>query len=138
MNCFIYRRKLRLWLCFSMSHIHLSIHRLRRIFLLLKSHPFEISFIVSLFLATLAPLRCPRKRYSYLNLYEISDDLQMCLASKRSHELRLCPLVSKHLGIHFIIYWLRFFCCSFLVFKKKKFFFLIITILCVLLFFRFQ
>lgn len=83
-----------------MSHIRLSTNRLRRFILLAKCNPIETGFFVCLLLAILAPLRCPTiKGYSYLNVPEIKDDLQMCLGTKRSHELTLCPLVSKNLGM---------------------------------------
>lgn len=82
-----------------MSHIRLNVYRIRKIFVLLKSNPIETSLIVSLILSTLAPLRCPTiKGYSYLNLPEIKDDLQMCLVTRRPHEFKLCPLVSRDSG----------------------------------------
>ena len=84
-----------------MSLFRFNIRRFFRIFLFVKSNPIETCFIISLLLGILAPLRCPTfKGYSYLNLPEIKDDLQMCLVTRRPHEFKLCPLVSRDPGIN--------------------------------------
>lgn len=84
--------------------VRLNVRRLFKIFLLIKSNPIETCFILSLILGILGPLRCPTFRgYPYLNLPEIKDDLQMCLVTRRPHEFKLCPLVSRDPGIIYFL-----------------------------------
>lgn len=86
-----------------MSQIRLNVYRLRKTILFVKSNPVETSFTVILILSTLAPLRCPTIRgYTYLDLPDIKDDLQMCLVTRRPHEFKLCPLVARDSGMAYI------------------------------------
>lgn len=83
-----------------MSFIHVNLYRFRRLITIAKSNRIEASFLVSLFLATLAPLRCPTGReYPYLNLNEIKNDLQMCPVTRRNDPFTLCPLVAREVDV---------------------------------------
>ncbi|KFM76276.1 Beta-1,4-N-acetylgalactosaminyltransferase bre-4, partial [Stegodyphus mimosarum] len=82
-----------------MSLIKFRTLRIRKLLHIIKSKPVETSFVISLILATLLPLRCPTCRgYDYLNLKEIKDDLQMCLVTRRPPDFKLCPMLSPELA----------------------------------------